>query len=170
MLVADPAKLGRDPLERVFPRRLDELAVVANQRTGETVRRADEAVREATLDAGVAAVDRRVAVRLDEGDLVVAGVDVERAADSAIAAGRRGDTLDRLGSRSPGSLRAPLGQLSTQAPHDTQSDSAQLPPDPGATTVSKPRPTIARAKVPWTSSQIRTQRAQAMQSSGSSVT
>ena len=44
------------------------------------------------------------------------------------------------------------------------------PPVPGATTVSEPRPTSVSAKVPCTSSHIRTQRPQAMQRSRSSLT
>ena len=63
---------------------------------------------------------------------------------------------------------APEGHESAQAPHATQSDSAHTSPcDPGAITVSNPLPTIASAKVPWTSSHIRTHLAHDMQSCGS---
>lgn len=68
----------------------------------------------------------------------------------------------------PGCVMAPVGQVSTQPPHATQSDCAHGPPVPGATTVSAPRPVRVSAKVPCTSSHIRTQRPQAIHRSWSS--
>ena len=61
-----------------------------------------------------------------------------------------------------------VGQAWTQAPQDTQSDDKTLSDaPPKETRLSKPRPSIARAKVPWTSSQARTQREQTMHFEGS---
>ncbi|SPV10816.1 Uncharacterised protein [Burkholderia gladioli] len=60
-----------------------------------------------------------------------------------------------------------VGQAATQAPQDTHSDSMKLPPSPAATRDSKPRPAIVSAKVPWVSSQARTQRLQTMHLDGS---
>ena len=54
-----------------------------------------------------------------------------------------------------------VGQTCTHAPQETHSDPRKLPA-PGATFEPKPRPAIVRAKVPWVSSQARTQREQTM--------
>ena len=89
-------------------------------------------------------------------------------ADATIPTGGPGLPFDRQQARSPGSDRAPVDTIS--APHKTQSDSAQGPPVPGATTVPAPRPVRVRANVPWISAQARTHRPQAIQRSRSSLT
>ena len=96
VLVADPQQLGGDMAQGVVPGRLDQLAAAPDQRAGEPIGRTDEAVGEATLDAGVAAIHRTLAVRLHERDRVIPGVDVEGAADPAVTARRRRDPLDGL--------------------------------------------------------------------------
>ncbi len=65
------------------------------------------------------------------------------------------------------SLSAAVGHDSTQAPHETHSESRNGSSWLATTRDSKPRPSIVSANVPWTSSQARTQREQAMQSDGS---
>ena len=60
------------------------------------------------------------------------------------------------------SMRVAVGQACTQAPHDTHSESMNDSIWPGETLESKPRPSMVSAKVPWTSSQARTQREQTM--------
>ncbi len=66
------------------------------------------------------------------------------------------------------STRVAVGQASTHAPQDTQSEekksSVAVPAD---TRLSKPRPSMVRAKVPCTSSQARTQREHTMHLDGS---
>jgi hypothetical protein len=64
------------------------------------------------------------------------------------------------------SVSVAVGQACTQAPHDTHSESRNDVP-PVATCASKPRPAMVSANVPWTSSQARTQREQAMHLAGS---
>ena len=106
-------------------------------------RRADEAVGEAALDAGVAAVHRSVAGGGDRGDLVVAGVDVERSSRRRSSRRwSRGRALDR-----PQVEQARLGDRTRGARVDAAAagDAGRLaprPPVPGATTVSAPRPAI----------------------------
>ena len=59
------------------------------------------------------------------------------------------------------SLSVAVGQACTQAPQETHSeDRKSLVPVP--TLESSPRPRMLSAKVPWTSSQARTQREQTM--------
>ncbi|MNZ58612.1 hypothetical protein D3C78_766260 [compost metagenome] len=65
------------------------------------------------------------------------------------------------------SIRVAVGQACTQAPQDTHSESRKLSPPAAATRDSKPRPLMVRAKVPWVSSQARTQRLQTMHLLGS---
>ncbi|GIX12240.1 MAG: hypothetical protein KatS3mg118_0199 [Paracoccaceae bacterium] len=61
-----------------------------------------------------------------------------------------------------------VGQACTQAPQETQSEEKTLSEaDPNETRLSKPRPSMVRAKVPCTSSQARTQREQTMHFDGS---
>ena len=60
------------------------------------------------------------------------------------------------------SCKVAVGQASTQAPQDTHSLSINGWSWPGDTRLSKPRPEIVRAKVPWVSSQARTQRLHTM--------
>jgi hypothetical protein len=60
------------------------------------------------------------------------------------------------------SCRVAVGQASTQAPQLTHSDSMKGWSCPGDTRDSKPRPLMVSAKVPWVSSQARTQRLQTM--------
>src|SRR5580698_6545736 len=64
------------------------------------------------------------------------------------------------------SVSAAVGQDSTQAPHETHSESRKGSFWLAETFDSKPRPWMVRAKVPCTSSQARTQREQTMHSSG----
>ncbi len=59
------------------------------------------------------------------------------------------------------SFSVAVGQACTQAPHDTHSDPMKSVP-PAEIFDAKPRPSKVRAKVPWMSSQARTQREQAM--------
>ena len=63
------------------------------------------------------------------------------------------------------SVIASVGQVSAQAPQETQVESWKPPSSPAAMLASKPRPVAVSAKAPWTSSQARTQRPQEMQSS-----
>src|SRR5215207_6803191 len=67
------------------------------------------------------------------------------------------------------SISVAVGQAWTQAPHETHSDSMNESSWPADTTESNPRPSIVSAKVPWTSSQARTQREQTMHLLGSNV-
>src|SRR6201993_1783628 len=67
------------------------------------------------------------------------------------------------------SVSVAVGQAWTQAPQDTHSEPRKLSLMPGETRLSKPRPEIVSAKVPWTSSQARTQREQTMHLDGSEV-
>ena len=67
------------------------------------------------------------------------------------------------------SARVAVGQASTQAPQDTHSESMNGSSWPALTVESKPRPWMVRAKVPWVSSQARTQREQTMHLAGSKV-
>ena len=60
------------------------------------------------------------------------------------------------------SIKVAVGQACTQAPQDTQSDSRKDCSMPAVTRESKPRPEIVSAKVPWISSQARTQRLHTM--------
>ena len=60
---------------------------------------------------------------------------------------------------------ASVGQVSAQAPHDTQVESAKPESRPAVMPDSKPRPVAVSAKAPWISSQARTQRPHEMQSS-----
>ena len=59
------------------------------------------------------------------------------------------------------SLSVAVGQAWTQAPQLTHSEFMKSGP-PTEILLSKPRPSIVSAKVPWVSSQARTQREQAM--------
>ncbi|MNP50150.1 hypothetical protein D3C76_1443960 [compost metagenome] len=65
------------------------------------------------------------------------------------------------------SVKVAVGHACTQAPHDTHSEARKLSPPAAATRESKPRPVMVRAKVPWMSSQARTQRLQTMHLLGS---
>ena len=60
-----------------------------------------------------------------------------------------------------------VGQASTQAPQLTHSLSMNASSCPGDTRLSKPRPLMVSAKVPWVSSHARTQRLQTMHLLGS---
>ena len=60
------------------------------------------------------------------------------------------------------SCSADVGQACTHAPHETHSELRKSVP-PALIRESKPRPSTVRAKVPWVSSQARTQREQTMQ-------
>ena len=60
---------------------------------------------------------------------------------------------------------ASVGQVSAQAPHETQADSRKPSSSPAAMLALKPRPVAVSANVPWTSSQARTQRPHEMHSS-----
>src|SRR5215207_7264660 len=62
------------------------------------------------------------------------------------------------------SINAPVGQASTHAPQDTHSDSRNGCCCDADTRESMPRPSIVSAKVPWVSSQARTQREHTMHS------
>ncbi len=64
------------------------------------------------------------------------------------------------------SIKVAVGQAWTQAPHETHSESKKLSALV-ATLDANPRPSMVSAKVPWTSSQARTQREQTMHFAGS---
>ena len=61
-----------------------------------------------------------------------------------------------------------VGQASTQAPQETHSEEKKSSA-PVFTTESKARPSMVSARVPWISSQARTQREQTMHLDGSKV-
>ena len=61
-----------------------------------------------------------------------------------------------------------VGHACTQAPHDTHS-LLMKSTGPAATLLSKPRPWIVSANVPWISSHARTQREQTMHLLASNV-
>jgi hypothetical protein len=124
------------------------------------------AVRESALDAGVAAVRLAVAARHHAHDLLVLDLGFERTADAAIGTGRRHAATGRPMTASAFSLSAAVGHDSTQAPHERTRFEERLVLA-RTTRDSKPRPSIVSANVPWTSSQARTQREQAMHSVGS---
>ncbi len=65
------------------------------------------------------------------------------------------------------SVSAPVGHASTQAPHETHSDSRNGWSWLADTLESKPRAWMVSANVPCCSSQARTQREQTMHSVGS---
>ena len=67
------------------------------------------------------------------------------------------------------SVKVAVGQACTQAPQETHSESRKASSMPAETWLSKPRPSMVSAKVPWTSSQARTQREQTMHFAGSKV-
>ena len=67
------------------------------------------------------------------------------------------------------SISVAVGQACTQAPQDTHSLVRNGSSMPAATFDSKPRPWMVSAKVPWTSSQARTQREQTMHLDGIEV-
>src|SRR6185312_9417453 len=58
------------------------------------------------------------------------------------------------------SISVAVGQACTQAPQETHSESRKSSAWPADTLDSKPRPSIINAKMPYTSSQTRTQRKQ----------
>ena len=60
------------------------------------------------------------------------------------------------------SISVAVGQVCTQAPQETYSESIKASLAPAETVDAKPRPSIVRAKVPCTSAQARTQREQTM--------
>src|SRR3954471_2104044 len=60
------------------------------------------------------------------------------------------------------SMSAPVGHASTQAPHETHSDSRNDAACEADTRESSPRPSIVSANVPCVCSQARTQREQTM--------
>src|ERR1700712_2960797 len=60
------------------------------------------------------------------------------------------------------SVRVAVGQAATHAPQLTHSLPKKGSAWEAETRLSKPRPAMVNAKVPWTSSQARTQREQAM--------
>jgi hypothetical protein len=60
---------------------------------------------------------------------------------------------------------ASVGQVSAQAPHETQLESVNPLSRPAAMLALKPRPVAVRANAPWTSSQARTHRPQLMHNS-----
>src|SRR6188472_2048661 len=66
------------------------------------------------------------------------------------------------------SVRVAVGQAWTQAPQETHSESRNGTA-PGEILESKPRPSTVSAKVPWISSQARTQREQTMHLAGSKL-
>ena len=66
------------------------------------------------------------------------------------------------------SRRLFVGHACTQAPQETHSDSMKGL-SPAETMDAKPRPSMVSAKVPWTSSQARTQREHTMHLAGSKV-
>src|SRR5437868_2948898 len=66
------------------------------------------------------------------------------------------------------SMSAEVGQDWTQAPQETHSESMKASP-PAETTDAKPRASMVSAKVPWISSQARTQREQTMHLAGSNA-
>ncbi|GAC1545788.1 MAG: hypothetical protein NVS2B4_22870 [Ramlibacter sp.] len=59
------------------------------------------------------------------------------------------------------SVSVAVGQACTQAPQETHSEFMKSVP-PAEIMDAKPRPSMVSAKVPWVSSQARTQREQAM--------
>ena len=60
---------------------------------------------------------------------------------------------------------ASVGQVSAQAPHETQVESVKPESRPAVIPDPKPRPVAVSAKAPWISSQARTQRPHEMHSS-----
>ena len=64
------------------------------------------------------------------------------------------------------SISVDVGHTWTQAPQDTHSEPRKSV-GPAATLEPKPRPSMVRAKVPWVSSQARTQREHTMHFDGS---
>ncbi len=95
VLVADAAEFATDHAQRLVPAGWLQLTVPADQRRRQPVLRADESVREPTLDACVAPVDRTVQGGRHRGDHVVAHVHVQGASHPAVPAGRAGRRLNR---------------------------------------------------------------------------
>src|ERR1019366_9544959 len=125
-------------------------------------------MREATLQAGVADIGRSVQRRADRRDAPAADMCLQPAADTPVAAGCAYVGLEALVGHirsSVISVIASVGQLSAQAPQDTQVESRNPPSRPAAMLAPKPRPVAVSANAPWTSSQARTQRPQEMHSS-----
>src|SRR5512145_1134089 len=67
------------------------------------------------------------------------------------------------------SMSVAVGHACTQAPQETHSEFMKLSICPGEIWEANPRPSIVSAKVPWVSSQARTQRLQTMHLLGSKV-
>src|SRR5690606_38635839 len=90
VLIANRSQPRGDQIERLVPAGLAELTgfPVLDQRRAQAIVGVGELVGEAALDAGVANVGRALLARRDVDDPLVLDVDIERAADATIRAGR----------------------------------------------------------------------------------
>src|SRR3954453_14359038 len=105
-------------------------------------------MREAAFQTGVAFVGRPVERRADRRDLPVGGVRLQAAADAAVAARGRDSRIEHgylpRSSREI-SVMASVGQVSAQAPHETQTESRKPSSRPAAMLALKPRPVAVSA-------------------------
>src|SRR5262249_44822057 len=90
VLVTDLAQASRNELERLVPACLTELArlAVTDERLAQAIVAVAELMREASLHAGMAEVGAAFRVGLDVDDRAVLDVDVQRADDAELGAGR----------------------------------------------------------------------------------
>ena len=166
----DALEFGGRVGDRLVPRHLAPRVADpgADHRLEDAVLVGRVAPGEAALDAGVTAVRLAVLVGHHAHDLVAAHLGLERAADTAIGAGRDdrmlglADLDDRFLGQASRSDRPARRRRRTRIPN-RRNDSSM----PGDTTEPKPRPAMVSAKVPCTSSQARTQREQTMHFDGS---
>ena len=149
--------------ERLGPRHVLPLAVLANHRLGDAVGDAREVERVPAFDAQVAFVHRRIEHGLHLHDAVVARADVHLAARAAIRDRSSASTSRRRRSESTVLIFERAGRAGVDARAAARRTSCRASVGPSGTMrVSAPRSTHVPDELPCTSSQMRTQRKQVM--------
>jgi hypothetical protein len=169
VLGLDAAEFLRCVIQRLLPRHLAPgiADLLADHRFGDAVGVGGVAPGEAALDAGVALVGAALVGRHHAHDLIAFDLGAEAAADAAVGAGG-GHAALGLAHVDDGLLdqrrrRAGLDAGAAGNAVGAMKDS----PCPAVTREPKPRPVMVMAKLPWISSQARTQRLQTMHLPGS---
>jgi hypothetical protein len=93
-VVAPPAELGRDNVERLLPGGGLKLASLSDQGRGEPLRVPCNTMRVATLDAEMLAI-RGAGSAVDASDVIAFHPDIELASHSAVRAGRAHGAVER---------------------------------------------------------------------------